>query len=106
VQNFRSGPYAPPELDGSIPYVRDVYSVGVVLLQCLSDSTIRDFPDVRRALEAVKVPPEVRTVLEACVNPEPGERPANGSELASEFAKIRRQQVARREQPATRCGSA
>jgi serine/threonine protein kinase len=99
VQNFRSGPYAPPELDGSIPYVRDVYSVGVVLLQCLSDSTIRDFPDVRIALEAAKVPPEVRTVLEGCVSPEPGERPANGSELASELAKIRRQQVARQQQP-------
>jgi len=99
VQNFRSGPYSPPELDGSIPYVRDVYSVGVVLLQCLSDATIHDFPDVRRALEAVKVPPDVRAVLEACVNPEPSERPANGSQLASEFAKIQRQQIARREQP-------
>ena len=99
VQNFRSGPYAPPEMDSSIPYVRDVYSVGVVLLQCLSDSTIRDFPDVSRALEAVKVPPEVRTVLEACVNPEPGERPTNGSELASEFNKVRQQRLARQEQP-------
>jgi serine/threonine protein kinase len=44
VQNFRSGPYAPPELDGSISYVRDVYSVGVVLLQCLSDSTATPVP--------------------------------------------------------------
>jgi serine/threonine protein kinase len=33
VQGFRSGPYAPPELDGSIHYVHDIYSVGVVLLQ-------------------------------------------------------------------------
>jgi serine/threonine protein kinase len=99
VQHFRSGPYAPPELDAPIPYVRDVYSVGVVLLQCLSESTIRDFPDVRRALEAVNVPSDVRVLLEACVNPEPTERPANGSELASELTKIKRLQVARREQP-------
>lgn len=99
VQHFRSGPYAPPELDAPIPYVRDVYSVGVVLLQCLSESTIHDFPDVQRALESVNVPSDVRTLLEACVNPEPTERPANGSELASELAKIERQRVARREQP-------
>lgn len=99
VQHFRSGPYAPPELDAPIPYVRDVYSIGVVLLQCLSDSQIRDFPDIGRALESVPVPPDVRALLEACVNPEPTERPTNGSELAAEFKKLARQQIARQEQP-------
>ena len=99
VQHFRSGPYAPPELDATIPYVRDVYSVGVVLLQCLSESSIRDFPDVKRALESVDVPPGVHTLLELCVNPEPTERPANGSELASEFKKLAGQRIAHREQP-------
>lgn len=99
VQHFRSGPYAPPELDASIPYVRDVYSVGVVVLQCLSDSPIRDFPDVQRAVESVRVPPEIRTLLEACVNPEPTERPANGGVLADELSKLVRRGVANQQQP-------
>ena len=84
VQAWRSGPYAPPEKGGTIRYVRDVYSVGVVLLQCLTESKIKDFPDVQEALEAVRVPPEVRVLLEACVNPQPTERPVNASELAAE----------------------
>jgi serine/threonine protein kinase len=99
VQNFRSGPYAPPEFDAALPYVRDVYSVGVVLLQCLSDDPIRDFPDVKRALEAANVPPDIRSLLESCVDPEPSERPANGSDLASAFKKIASQRVARQERP-------
>lgn len=99
VQHFRSGPYAPPELDAPVPYVRDIYSVGVVLLQCLSESKIRDFPDVGRALESADVPEEVRRLLERCVSPEPTERPANGSELASELKKISGERLAQREQP-------
>ncbi|WP_430296885.1 AAA domain-containing protein [Sinomonas sp. B1-1] len=99
VQRFRSGAYAPPELDAAIPYVRDVYSVGVVLLQCLSETTIRDFPDVKLALESVDVPVRIRDLLAACVNPEPTERPANGSELASEFKSLAVQRTALREQP-------
>lgn len=99
VQNFRSGPYAPPEFDAPVPYVRDVYSIGVLLLQCLSADLIRDFPDVRRALESVKVPTDVRSLLEACVAPEPSERPANGSELAGAFKKIASQRLAREQRP-------
>lgn len=99
VQHFRSGPYAPPELDATMPYVRDVYSVGVVLLQCLSESRIRDFPDVQRALDAVDVPPDVYKLLESCVSPEPTERPANGSELASALKKLASRRNAQREQP-------
>jgi serine/threonine protein kinase len=99
VRHFRSGPYAPPELDDAIPYVRDVYSVGVVLLECLSESTIRDFPDVKQALESVDVPRDIHALLEACVNPDPTERPANGSELASEFKKLAGQRIARQQQP-------
>lgn len=99
VQHFRSGPYAPPELHASVPYVRDVYSTGVVLLQCLSDAPIRDFPDIRPALDSVRVPPDIRRLLEACVNPEPTERPANASVLADEFSKLVRRNIAIQQQP-------
>ncbi|TCO33389.1 protein kinase-like protein [Kribbella steppae] len=98
VAGFRSGPYAPPEIDTPFPYVRDVYSVGVLLLQCLSAERIRDFPDIARALESVPVPPDARKLLEACVNPDPSERPRNASDLASALSTIRRERVARHEQ--------
>lgn len=95
VAGFRSGPYAPPEFDAPIPYVRDVYSVGVLLLQCLSTEKIRDFPDVAQTLESVTVPPDVRRLLAACVSTDPGERPKNASDLAAELAKIGRDRAIR-----------
>ncbi|TNC17496.1 hypothetical protein FHE66_10175 [Georgenia sp. 311] len=98
VAGFRSGPYAPPEMDTPIPYVRDVYSVGVVLLQCLSAERIRDFPDVATTLESVSVPPDAKRLLEACVNPDPSQRPRNASELADALASIRRDRAVRRQQ--------
>jgi hypothetical protein len=98
VGDWRSGPYAPPERDALLPYVRDVYSVGVLLLQCLAESTIRDFPDIGQALESVPVPPEIRSLLEACVDPNPTERPANASVLADEMSK-RVKQGAAKQQP-------
>jgi serine/threonine protein kinase len=99
VQRFRSEPYAPPEVDATVPYVRDVYSVGVLLLQCLSEARIRTYPEVLAALESVNIPPDVRALLEACVSPNYLDRPRNGGDLAGEFAKLARQRVAREEQP-------
>ena len=98
VQHFRSGPYAPPEIEATLPYVRDVYSVGVLILQCLSDDLIRDFPDVKRSLDSVDVPPDVLEVLTACVNTEPTERPANASDLAGRLRAIAAGRAARRAQ--------
>lgn len=100
VQHYRSGPYAPPELDAVLPYVRDVYSLGVVILQCLSDAPIRDFPDVKLALDAVDVPPDVLTVLAACVHPDPTERPANASDLRGQLKAIAAKRGAVRAQAA------
>lgn len=102
VQHFRSGPYAPPEIEATLPYVRDVYSVGVLILQCLSDDLIRDFPDVQRALEAVDVPPDVLAILTACVSTDPTERPANASDLASQFKALAAGKAAREAQSSQR----
>jgi hypothetical protein len=99
VQNFRSGPYAPPEQEATLPYVRDTYGIGVVILQCLSDAPIKDFPDIQRALEAIRVPAEIRKLLEACVSPEPTERPANGRVLADEFRQLVRDGIADAQKP-------
>ncbi|MGW6225934.1 AAA domain-containing protein [Cellulosimicrobium cellulans] len=97
VQYYRSGPYAPPEVDAPAPYVRDVYSVGVVLLQCLTPTPIKTYSDVLGALETVRVPPDVRTLLESCVSANHLDRPRNGSELATALSKLARQQVMRYE---------
>lgn len=98
VQHYRSGPYAPPEIEATLPYVRDIYSVGVLILQCLSDDVIRDFPDVKRALESVDVPPDVLAILTACVSTEPTDRPANASDLAGHLKAIAAGRAARQAQ--------
>lgn len=98
LQHYRSGPYAPPEMEATIPYVRDVYSVGVLVLQCLSTDLIKDFPDVKRSLEAVDVPAEVLDVLAACVSTEPTERPSNASDLADRLKAIADSRAARKAQ--------
>lgn len=98
VQHYRSGPYAPPEIEATLPYVRDVYSVGVLILQCLSDDVIRDFPDVKRSLESVDVAPDVLQVLTACVSTEPTERPSNASDLAGRLKTIAAGRAARQAQ--------
>lgn len=95
VAGFRSGPYAPPEFESPIPYVRDVYSIGVLLLQCLTDQKIRDFPEVQAALDSVNVHPDVRRLLEACVHVDPLERPRNASELVTDLAKLARERASR-----------
>jgi hypothetical protein len=88
VAGFRSGPYAPPENDAPVPYVRDVYSMGVLLIQALHDAQIRDFHEVAPALDAIAVPPDVRRLLERCTSPDPTQRPANGSVLADELMRV------------------
>lgn len=88
VAGFRSGPYAPPENDSPVPYVRDVYSMGVLLIQALHEAQIRDFHEVAPALDAIAVPPDVRRLLERCTSTDPTQRPANGSVLAEDLRRV------------------
>lgn len=89
MQHHRTpGAWAPPELDSPMGYVRDVYSVGVVILQCLSARKISDYPDLQPALESAAVPSEIRSLLASCVSFNPSDRPANAVELADSFREI------------------
>ncbi len=90
VNAFRSGMYAPPELDGDRLYVRDVYSVGVVTLRCLQNEPIRTRYDIQTALDAAPVPPAMRDLLSACLANNPDERPANAILLYQEFIALGR----------------
>ncbi len=50
VAGWHSKPYAPPELNADIRYVRDVYSMGVLLIQCMTKEQLKDLGGVERAL--------------------------------------------------------
>jgi serine/threonine protein kinase len=93
VAEFHSRPYAPPELNAAVRFVRDVYSIGVVLLQCMSNTRIRDIADVARAVDEVKVPPEVRRILGSCVATQPEDRPKNASDLLGALVTVRQGRV-------------
>lgn len=81
VRRFYSGVFTPPDIDDLTPWVRDVYSMGVVLLRCLSANPIQNYTDLPAALDAAPVPPDARALLARCVSLSGHDRPANGSVL-------------------------
>ncbi|WP_275571743.1 serine/threonine-protein kinase [Mycolicibacterium vanbaalenii] len=100
VAAWHSKPYAPPELNADIRYVRDVYSMGVLLIQCMTQEQLKDLAGVERALDAIPVPPEVRRLLGSCIATQPDDRPKNASDLLGALKAIQQrrqaqQQVAR-----------
>jgi len=99
VQGFKSGIYAPPEPETPIRYIRDVYSVGVLLIRCMSEESFSDLGELERALDATPVSPDVRAALASCIHVDPYERPKNASELAALLARLASQDLARQERP-------
>ncbi|MFE2141765.1 AAA domain-containing protein [Streptomyces sp. NPDC059456] len=81
VAEFRSSLYSPPEQEDTIPYVRDVYSYGVLALQVLSGGKARDYADLSEVLADLDLDGDVRTVLQSCVDFDPKKRPANAAVL-------------------------
>ncbi|MGO1053082.1 AAA domain-containing protein [Crossiella sp. CA198] len=90
VMGFHSGAYTPPEQDGSVKNVRDVYSMGVLLIRAMHQDPLKNFADVDPALQSINVPPDVRRLLGRCVDPDHTQRPANGAVLAEELDKVLR----------------
>jgi serine/threonine protein kinase len=81
VAAFRSDLYAPPEREDAVPYVRDVFSYGVLAIQLLTGGRARDYPDLTPAVDGLEIAPEFRAILRDCVALEPGSRPANATVL-------------------------
>lgn len=100
VAAWHSKPYAPPELNAAIRYVRDVYSVGVLLIQCMTSETLKDLGGVERALEAIHVPLDVRKLLASCIATQPDDRPKNASDLLGALKAIQQRRQA--QQPIAR----
>jgi serine/threonine protein kinase len=80
VQRFASKPYAPPE-EPRKPFVRDVFSLGVLAIQCVTPTTISDYDQIGPALNAANVPDGVRDILRRCVDFDPELRPTSAAEL-------------------------
>ncbi|WP_433367668.1 AAA domain-containing protein [Streptosporangium sp. CA-115845] len=96
VGDFRSEPYTPPGVDEtSFPYARDVYSFAVLLIQALTKDTLRQHGDIQPALARIDVPPDIRRLLEECVNTDASQRPANGSVLAQRLNSIKEARAVR-----------
>ncbi|MEU7306136.1 AAA domain-containing protein [Streptomyces sp. NPDC007206] len=86
VAGWGSGLYAPPEHEEALPYVRDVFSYGVVAIQVLSGEQARTYADLRPVLEGIlDIPAELRAILSACVSLDAEERPANATLLEQQL---------------------
>ncbi|MGW5443350.1 AAA domain-containing protein [Streptomyces asiaticus] len=94
VADWHSRPYAPPEINADIRYVRDVYSLGVLLIQCMSASRLKAWDDVEQAVLDIDVPPEIRRILTACVARVPSDRPKNASDLLAALTAAQKHRVA------------
>lgn len=90
VAAWHSKPYAPPELNADVRYVRDVYSMGVLLIQCMTAERLTDLIQVERALESIPVPLDVRGLLRSCIATEAADRPKNASDLLSGLRSIQK----------------
>lgn len=94
VADWHSRPYAPPEINADVRYVRDVYSVGVLLIQCMSTTKLVSWTDVEQAVQSIDVPPDIRKILMSCVATDPCDRPKNASELLAALAAAQKRRVA------------
>ena len=78
VVGMTSPPWAPPDQTSRGSARFDVYGLAATLLQCVTGSTLRDYPDIPRALEGADVPPEVLQLLRDALSTDPDRRPADG----------------------------
>lgn len=87
VAGYRSGLYAPPDVNCP-PYVRDVFSWGVLAIQALSGSAASDYADLSAVLDGLDLQDEVRGILRACVDLDAARRPGNASVLEQQLARV------------------
>ncbi len=89
LREFVSRPFAPPEHDdGSYPYIRDVFSFGVLTLKCLTKVNIVDYDSIGRAISEFDAPQDIKNIIEHSVATEPRERQANAEVLLAELNSV------------------
>lgn len=85
VRNFQSHLYSPVERDDDrLPFVRDVYSLGVLAIQGMTEPAQQadEYHQLQGALERLDLPEDLRTLLAESISMQPADRPPNGVEFA------------------------
>ncbi len=94
LREFMSRPYTPPEIDdGQFTASRDVFGFGAVVLSCLTDVKLTDYPDIKKALAQFDAPPNVREQIARAVDFNPAERPATADVLLAELQRIQQERM-------------
>lgn len=89
LKEFVSRTFTPPETDdGSYTYTRDVFSFGVLVLNCLTNIELTEHNDIPRALEEFDAPPGILEVIERAVSLDPVERQHNAEVLLADLNSI------------------
>ena len=89
LSEFASRPYTPPEADdGTYSYTRDVFSIGILVLNCMTDVKLRDYEDIPKGLADLDAPEEVITAIESAVSTSPSQRHQNAGVLLDELQRI------------------
>ena len=89
VQSFRSPVYSPPEHADSRKYVRDIFSLGVLIIQSLTSEKLQDLPHVHAMLAELDVPEALRALLQRSVAVDAGERPEHGAAFHQALTSVR-----------------
>ncbi len=87
LANYVSFTYTPPEQDdGSYTYSRDVFSFGVLILECLTGTKITNRnDDIKNVLNLLNIPDSIYEIIARCVSFDPAERPRNAQVLLAEL---------------------
>lgn len=89
VQSFRSPVYSPPELADSRKYVRDIFSLGVLIIQSLAPERLQDLPHVHAMLAELEIPETLRALLQRSVAFDADDRPEHGAAFHQALISVR-----------------
>jgi hypothetical protein len=91
LAHFRSIPYSPEFDSEEFADRRDVYSYGVLALECLSPTPFHGYEDVYRFLEEADLPEDIFLILKKALEKHPTDRFANVVDLQHELETAQRQ---------------
>lgn len=95
IQSFRSGIWTPPERHVTVRYVRDVYSLAVLFVKCVSSREVNEYHELADAVKELRIPAPLKDLLLRSVALDPGDRPANASVFANELEAMIREDLRR-----------
>ncbi|QDE34815.1 hypothetical protein FIV50_08430 [Microbacterium foliorum] len=83
VGSLRSHLYAPPERESELPFVRDVFSLGVLAVQglCNQDARATEFHELQPVLDSLELPPPLDDLIRRSIALSPNDRPVSGKEF-------------------------